>query len=44
MHHTGRFSPIDVPGWKTVPNIHDDIVSLGQSRWEPIPAPVEDLT
>ncbi|MCR6499826.1 homogentisate 1,2-dioxygenase [Shinella sp. CPCC 101442] len=52
VHHTGRFSAIDVPYWKTAPNIlpHDpnrkNIMSLGQYRWDPIPLPGadEDLT
>lgn len=44
VHHTGRFAPIDVPYWKTAPNIHDDVTSLGQYRWDPIPVPDEDLT
>lgn len=52
VHHTGRFSAIDVPYWKTAPNIlpHDpnrqNIMSLGQYRWDPIPLPAadEDLT
>ena len=44
VHHTGRFAPIDVPYWKTAPNINDGIVSLGQYRWDPIPVPDQDLT
>ncbi|EGP54297.1 homogentisate 1,2-dioxygenase (plasmid) [Agrobacterium tumefaciens F2] len=48
VHHTGRFKPIDVPYWKTAPNIlpHDpnrqNIMSLGQYRWDPIPLPTAD--
>ncbi|MCC2614612.1 homogentisate 1,2-dioxygenase [Neorhizobium sp. Rsf11] len=48
VHHTGQFSPIDVPYWKTAPNImpHDpnrqNIMSLGQYRWDPIPLPGAD--
>lgn len=44
VHHTGRFAPIHMPYWKTAPNIHDDIVSLGQYRWDPIAIPDEPLT
>ncbi|WEF24774.1 homogentisate 1,2-dioxygenase [Paracoccus sp. S3-43] len=44
VHHTGRFKPVDVPYWKTAPNLRDDIVSLGQYRWDPIPVPDQDLT
>ena len=50
VHHTGRFAPIDIPYWRTAPNVlpHDpdrqSITSLGQYRWDPIPVPDEDLT
>ena len=50
VHHTGRFSPINVPYWKTAPNIApydpagQNIMSLGQYRWDPIPVPEQDLT
>ena len=50
VHHTGRFLPIPVPYWKTAPNIApydptgQNIMSLGQYRWDPIPVPEQDLT
>ncbi|KAB2692843.1 homogentisate 1,2-dioxygenase [Ochrobactrum sp. Kaboul] len=52
VHHTGRFQLIDVPYWKTAPNLpvgdpqRRNITSLGQYRWDPIPlpGPDEDLT
>ena len=36
VRHTGRFAAIDVPLWKSAPDIHPDIVSLGQYRWDPV--------
>lgn len=46
VQHVGRFSPIEIPYWKTAPNIRDDVISLGQYRWDPIPmpGPEADLT
>lgn len=37
VKHTGRFRKIELPFWKTAPNVRDDIISLGQYRWDPIP-------
>ena len=37
VKHTGRFQKIDMPYWKTAPHINDDVISLGQYRWDPIP-------
>ena len=37
VKHSHRYTKIDVPHWKSAPNIVDDIVSLGQYRWDPIP-------
>jgi len=37
VKHTGRFVRIDMPAWKTAPHIMEDVVSLGQYRWDPIP-------
>ncbi len=44
VHHTGRFSPIEVPHWKTAPNVVANVTSLGQYWWDPIPVPEGDLT
>ncbi|MCY3879715.1 MAG: homogentisate 1,2-dioxygenase [Rhodobacteraceae bacterium] len=37
VRHTTRFRKIDVPYWKTAPNIISDLSSLGQYRWDPVP-------
>ena len=37
VKHTGRFAKIDMPYWKTAPHIVDDVISLGQYRWDPVP-------
>lgn len=44
VHHVGRFSPIDLPYWKTAPNVLPNVTSLGQYRWDPIPVPDQPLT
>lgn len=46
VQHTGDFTAIDVPHWKTAPNVLPNITSLGQYRWDPVPMPKadEDLT
>ncbi len=36
VKHSTRYRQIDLPRWKTAPNIHDDIISLGQYRWDPL--------
>jgi len=37
VQHTGRFTPTSLPYWKTAPHVVDNVVSLGQYRWDPIP-------
>ena len=44
VRHTSRFSRIELPYWKTAPHIQDDIISLGQYRWDPVPAEDNDWT
>ncbi|GIX12716.1 MAG: homogentisate 1,2-dioxygenase [Paracoccaceae bacterium] len=44
VRHVGRFSRIELPYWKSAPAIHDDIISLGQYRWDPLPLTEEKLT
>lgn len=44
VKHTGRFEKIDVPYWKSAPHVLDDVISLGQYRWDPIPHAGEALT
>ena len=36
VKHTGRFTKIDVPYWKSAPNVDPDVISLGQYRWSPV--------
>ena len=38
MKHTHRFEKIDLPYWKSAPHVDPDVVSLGQYRWDPVPA------
>lgn len=35
VKHVHRFDRLDVPGWKSAPNIDAAAVSLGQYRWDP---------
>ncbi|WP_413788558.1 homogentisate 1,2-dioxygenase [Paludibacillus litoralis] len=44
VKHVSRFRKIDLPRWRTAPNVIPDVVSLGQYRWDPIPFPAEKLT
>lgn len=44
VKHTGKFQKIDRPYWKSAPHIIDDVISLGQYRWDPIPHTDEPLT
>lgn len=44
VKHSGRYTKIPVPYWKSAPLINPDVVSLGQYRWDPIPHADEDLT
>ena len=44
VKHTHRFKRIDVPYWKTAPHVIEDVTSLGQYRWSPIPHEETDLT
>jgi hypothetical protein len=37
--HTARFEKIDLPYWKTAPHVKEDVISLGQYRWDPVPMP-----
>ncbi len=39
VKHVGRFERIALPYWKSAPHIADDVVSLGQYRWDPVPLP-----
>ncbi|MDO6727957.1 MAG: homogentisate 1,2-dioxygenase [Cognatishimia sp.] len=44
VKHIGRFEKIEVPMWKSAPNVIEDITSLGQYRWNPIPHAKEGAT
>ena len=37
VKHVRRFNKIEMPYWKSGPNILPDVVSLGQYRWDPTP-------
>ena len=43
VRHTGRFSKIDYPHWKTAPHMAEHSLALGQLRWNPLPTPSEKL-
>lgn len=36
VKHAGRFSKIEVPYWRSAPNVTPDVISLGQYRWDPV--------
>ena len=44
VRHTGRFSQIAYPHWKTAPCLDEHSLALGQLRWNPLPEPEESLT
>ena len=44
VKHSTRYTRIDVPHWKSAPNVIDNVTSLGQYRWNPIEAGDEPLT
>ena len=37
VKHLGRLKKTEMPFWKTAPHIIEDVVSLGQYRWDPVP-------
>lgn len=37
VKHVTAFEKLTLPYWKTAPHIVDDVISLGQYRWDPIP-------
>jgi len=39
VKHTTRFEKIDLPYWRSAPHVVDDVISLGQYRWDPVPLP-----
>ncbi len=44
VKHSNRYEKIDLPYWKSAPNIVEDVVSLGQYRWDPVPHADTPLT
>ena len=44
VKHSSRYTKINVPYWKSAPNIEPDVASLGQYRWDPIPHADQSLS
>ncbi|WP_039018508.1 homogentisate 1,2-dioxygenase [Halocynthiibacter namhaensis] len=44
VKHSARYEKIDMPYWKSAPNVDPDVISLGQYRWDPVPHTDEKLT
>ncbi|MEM7472258.1 MAG: homogentisate 1,2-dioxygenase [Pseudomonadota bacterium] len=44
VKHSTRYRRIDLPHWKSAPNVIDNVTSLGQYRWNPIEAGDAPLT
>lgn len=44
VKHSARYARVDVPYWKSAPNVIEDVTSLGQYRWNPIDVGDEKLT
>jgi len=44
VKHTGRFQKVDMPYWRSAPDVDPDVISLGQYRWDPVPHTDEALT
>ncbi|MDQ7080827.1 MAG: homogentisate 1,2-dioxygenase [Paracoccaceae bacterium] len=44
VKHVGQFRRIEVPYWRSAPDIDPEIQSLVQRRWDPIPMTDEALT
>ncbi|MGJ8528068.1 homogentisate 1,2-dioxygenase [Maritalea sp.] len=41
VRHTTRFTPFDLPLWKTAPHQMKGEMPIGQTRWDPVPMPEE---
>ena len=39
VKHTARFAVRELPHWVSAPHVRDDVVSMGQFRWDPVPMP-----
>ena len=44
VRHLGRLSKVAMPYWKTAPHVVEDVISLGQYRWDPVPFGDEPTT
>lgn len=44
VKHSGKFSPVENPFWKTAPHFEDDAWAIDQLRWSPPKAPTEPTT
>ena len=44
VKHSHRYEKIDLPYWKSAPHIPQDVTSLGQYRWDPVPHSTEKRT
>ncbi|MFY0633021.1 MAG: homogentisate 1,2-dioxygenase [Vannielia sp.] len=44
VKHSHRYERIDLPYWVSAPNVVDNVTSLGQYRWDPVPHSEEPLT
>ena len=44
VKHSQRYKRIDLPYWKTAPHIGENVTSLGQYRWNPLPHSTQDHT
>ena len=43
VKHSTRYRKVDVPYWNSAPCVNDDVISLGQYRWDPVPHSDESL-
>ena len=44
VKHSTRYERIELPYWKSAPNVLPDVTSLGQYRWDPVPHTDQPLT
>ncbi|TFL18508.1 homogentisate 1,2-dioxygenase [Jannaschia formosa] len=44
VKHSGRYARIEMPYWRSAPEVIPDVTSLGQYRWDPVPHSDQSLT
>ena len=44
VKHSRRYKRIELSNWKTEPHIEENVTTLGQYRWDPIPHSTQELT